>query len=39
MHKWNALLNLGALKDVLNEEKKQVFKVIQKHFDSAKLEF
>jgi hypothetical protein len=28
MHRWNALLNLGALKDDLAEEKKQVFKVV-----------
>ena len=36
MHRWNALLNLGALKDSLAEEKKQVFKVINNHLDRAK---
>jgi hypothetical protein len=39
MHRWNALLNLGALKDSLAEEKKQVFKVINSHLDRAKNEF
>jgi hypothetical protein len=36
MHRWNALLNLKALKEVLAEEKKQIFKVIQEHLDKAK---
>jgi hypothetical protein len=39
MHRWNALLNLEALKNALAEEKKQVFKIIQGHLDKAKSEF
>lgn len=39
MHRWNALLNLGAFKDALAEEKKQVFKIVQGHLDKAKQEY
>lgn len=39
MHRWNALLNLDAVRNALNEEKKQVFKLISAHVDRLKQEF
>ena len=39
MNRWNALLNLSAIRDALSEEKKQIFKVIQDHLDKSKHEF
>jgi hypothetical protein len=39
MHRWNALLNLDSIRATLQEEKKQVFKIISAHVDRIKQEF
>jgi hypothetical protein len=39
MHRWNALLNLDSIRTTLQEEKKQVFKIISSHIDRIKQEF
>jgi hypothetical protein len=37
MHRWNALLSLDSVRVSLQEEKKQIFKIIVGHFDRIKL--
>lgn len=39
MHRWNALLNLDSIRASLQEEKKQIFKIISAHVDRLKNEF
>jgi dynein heavy chain 2, cytosolic len=36
MHRWNALLNLDSIKNTLQEEKKQIFKIVSSHVDRIK---
>jgi len=37
MHRWNALLSLDSVRTSLQEEKKQIFKIVVGHFDRIKL--
>jgi hypothetical protein len=39
MHHWNALLSLDLIKNHLQEEKSQIFKIIWSHIDKYKHEF